>query len=161
MLSKIVFVNIIFMYFQNSEYGDFKRLWVNEKHIMAGEEYVVRRGFVLECITGKEKKLFLCWTLNVVFKYLHSRISWTTTYDTYIFSQLTVFFFSAYISTYREVQSILSQSSKATSFLQNLLPQFRGMPKVKHFIPKVSILEAGSAFVEQDRHMQESPEHSN
>lgn len=65
--NKIGWASITYMYFQNFEYGDFKRLWVNEKHIVAGEEHVVRRGFVLECITGKEKKPFLWWTLNDVF----------------------------------------------------------------------------------------------
>jgi hypothetical protein len=58
---------------------------VNEKHIVAGEEHVVRRGFVLECITGKEKKPFLWWTLNDVFNYLHSRVCCTTTPATYVF----------------------------------------------------------------------------
>jgi hypothetical protein len=58
---------------------------VNEKHIVAGEEHVVRGGFVLECITGKEKKPFLWWTLNDVFNYLYSRVCCTTTNATYVF----------------------------------------------------------------------------
>lgn len=59
MLSKIVLANVAFMYSQNFEGGDFKRLWVNEKHIIAGEEHVVRRGFVYGVYHWKRKEAIL------------------------------------------------------------------------------------------------------
>lgn len=55
MLSKIVLANVAFMYSQNFEGGDLKRPWVNEKHIIAGEEHVVRRGCLQSESLGKKK----------------------------------------------------------------------------------------------------------